>query len=135
MDSIFRPIEILLLEDSPADIRLTRETLQASKLRNTLNVVEDGNLALDYLFQRGPYADAPHPDLILLDLNLPTVDGRDVLRAIKQDPTLKRVPVVVLATSEYETDRPRPVRQGRPCYRELVAHHRKASLSTTDAGR
>ncbi len=99
-----RPIDILLVEDSPADVRLTREALKEAKVLNTLHVVADGMAALAFLRQRGQYASSPRPDLILLDLNLPKKDGREVLAEIKKDQTLQRIPVVVLTTSRAEED-------------------------------
>ena len=99
-----RPIDILLVEDNAADVRLTREALKDAKVLNTLHVVRDGLAALGFLHQRGPYAHSPRPDLILLDLNLPRKDGREVLAEIKQDTDLKRIPVVVLTTSRAEED-------------------------------
>ena len=98
------PIEILLVEDSPGDARLTEEALKGSKIFNNLYVVEDGVEAMHFLRQEGEYADAPHPDIILLDLNLPRMDGREVLAEIKSDETLKLIPVVVLTTSVDEHD-------------------------------
>ncbi|HMM42976.1 MAG TPA: response regulator [Thermomicrobiales bacterium] len=98
------PIDILLVEDSPADVDLTREALEDAKVRNTLHVVNDGVAAMEFLRQEGDYADAPRPDLILLDLNLPKKDGREVLADVKADPALRRIPVVVLTTSEAEQD-------------------------------
>jgi chemotaxis family two-component system response regulator Rcp1 len=99
-----RPIDILLVEDSPADVRLTREALKEAKVLNALHVVQDGIAALAFLRQQGQYARSPRPDLILLDLNLPKKDGREVLAEIKQDEDLKRIPVVVLTTSRDEED-------------------------------
>lgn len=99
-----RPIEILMVEDNPGDVRLTREALKDGKVLNALHVVEDGVAALDFLFKRAPYENAVRPDLVLLDLNLPKLDGRQVLAAIKSDPDLKVIPVVVLTTSEAEED-------------------------------
>ncbi len=90
-----RPIEILLIEDNPGDVRLTFEAFKEAKLRNHLHVAQDGQDALDFLRRRGKYADAPRPDLILLDLNLPRKDGREVLGEIKADPELRRIPVIV----------------------------------------
>jgi len=98
------PIDILLVEDSPADVRLTREALKEAKVLNTLHVVEDGVAALAFLRKEGQYALQSNPDLILLDLNLPKKDGREVLAEIKQDENLKRIPVVVLTTSKAEED-------------------------------
>lgn len=100
MDSI----EILLVEDNPGDVRLTREALSDSKMHNRLHVVDDGVKALDFLAKRPPFQDAVRPDIILLDLNLPRKDGREVLAAIKLDETLRRIPVVVLTTSDDEED-------------------------------
>jgi chemotaxis family two-component system response regulator Rcp1 len=98
------PIEILLIEDNPGDVRLTREALNDSKILNTINVVHDGVAALEYLRKQGKYADVLVPDIILLDLNLPKMDGRELLSIIKADPELKRIPVVVLTTSQAEKD-------------------------------
>ncbi len=97
-------VEILLVEDNPGDVRLTFEALKESKILNNLNVVSDGIEALDYLFKKGKYKDQPHPDLILLDLNLPKKDGREVLAEIKEEKDLRRIPVVVLTNSEAEED-------------------------------
>ncbi len=97
-------VEILLVEDSPGDVRLTKEALKDSKLYNNLNVVPDGVEAIAFLRREGNYVNAPRPDLILLDLNLPRMDGRQVLQEIKNDDNLKRIPVVVLTTSANETD-------------------------------
>jgi len=99
-----RPIEILLVEDSPTDARLTIEALRDGKVRNNVRLVEDGEEAMTVLRREGPEAFAPRPDLILLDLNLPGMDGREVLQEIKQDPELKRIPVVVMTTSRAEKD-------------------------------
>jgi len=98
------PIDILLVEDSPSDVRLTREALKEAKVLNTLHVVQDGVAAMDFLRKHGPYARKSDPDLILLDLNLPRKDGREVLAEIKLDENLKRIPVVVLTTSRAEED-------------------------------
>ena len=98
------PIEILLVEDSPADVRLTKEGLDEAGVRNALHVVQDGVEAMAFLRREGVYADAPTPDLILLDLNLPRKTGREVLAEIKQDPALMRIPVIVLTTSAAERD-------------------------------
>ncbi|MEU8001371.1 response regulator [Catellatospora sp. NPDC049111] len=99
-----RPIEVLLVEDDPGDVLMTREAFEEYKMRNTLHVVSDGVEALAYLRKEGEFAEANTPDLILLDLNLPRRDGREVLREIKNDPDLCRVPVVVLTTSQAEED-------------------------------
>ena len=98
------PIDLLLVEDSEPDVRLTKEALEEAKVWNRLWVVEDGVEAMDFLYRRGRYADAPRPDLILLDLNLPRKDGRQVLKEIKADPSLRRIPVVILTTSRDEGD-------------------------------
>lgn len=97
-------IEILLIEDNPGDIRLTQEALKDSKLKNNLSVAQDGVAAMAFLTQQGEYKDAPVPDIILLDLNLPRKDGREVLAEIKDNDKLKRIPVVVLTTSDDEKD-------------------------------
>ncbi|RII30594.1 MAG: response regulator [Geobacter sp.] len=99
-----RAVEILLVEDNPGDIRLTTEVLKDAKLYNNINIAKDGVEALDFLYRRGDYSDAVRPDLILLDLNLPRKDGREVLEEIKTDPALKNIPVVVLTTSSAEQD-------------------------------
>ncbi len=99
-----RAVEILLVEDNEGDVRLTREALREGHLSNRLHVAEDGERALDFLYRRGDFTNAPRPDLILLDLNLPRLDGREVLAEIKADPSLKRIPVVVLTTSRAEED-------------------------------
>ena len=100
----FGPVEILLVEDNPADVRLTREALNSDRLWNNLSVTKDGVEAMAYLRRQGRFAAAPRPDLILLDLNLPKKDGREVLAEIKADPNLMRIPVVVLTTSDAEED-------------------------------
>ena len=97
-------IQVLLVEDNPGDVRLTKEALKEGKLLNQLTVVGDGVEALSFLRKQGIYADAPQPELILLDLNLPKKDGREVLAEIKADPNLRRIPVVVLTTSSSEED-------------------------------
>lgn len=99
-----RPIEILLVEDNPGDVVLTREALRESKVHTNLSVAHDGATALAFLRREGAHAEAPRPDLILLDLNLPRVSGREVLAAIKADEQLRRVPVVVLTSSQAEQD-------------------------------
>ena len=98
------PIELLLVEDSEPDVRLTMEALREAKVKNRLWVVEDGVEALEFLRQQGRFVDAPRPDLILLDLNLPRKDGRQVLKEVKTDDALKRIPVVILTTSKSEED-------------------------------
>jgi len=99
-----KEIEILLVEDNPGDVRLTIEALKDGKIRNHLNVASDGEIALAFLRRQGQYAQAPRPDLILLDLNLPKKDGREVLKEIKQEKDLKRIPVVILTTSTAAKD-------------------------------
>lgn len=98
------PIEILLIEDNPADIRLTQEAFREARLQNTIHVVQDGVSAMAFIRQTAPYQQAPRPDLILLDLNLPKKDGREVLREMKADPHTRTIPVVVLTTSDDEED-------------------------------
>lgn len=104
MTSASRPIDILLVEDDPGDELITREAFEHNKLNNRLHVAHDGEEGLNYLYQRGAYQGAPRPDLILLDLNLPKYDGRQLLEKIKSDPDLSRIPVVVLTTSSAEED-------------------------------
>lgn len=99
-----RAIDILLVEDDPGDELITREAFEHNKLQNRLHVAHDGEEGLDYLYRRGQFADAPRPDLILLDLNLPKYDGRQLLEKIKSDTDLARIPVVVLTTSSAEED-------------------------------
>ena len=99
-----RQIEVLLVEDDPGDVMMTREAFQDYKLHNELHVVSDGAEAMAFLRQEGEYAGRPRPDLVLLDLNLPRMDGRQVLESIKSDPDLASIPVVVLTTSENEDD-------------------------------
>jgi len=111
-----RPIEILLVEDSPSDTDLTLEALKDFKVRNNVSVVEDGVLALQFLRRQPPYADAPRPDLIMLDLNLPRKDGREVLAELKADESLKTIPIVVLTTSRAEQDVLRAYQLNANCY-------------------
>jgi len=99
-----RAIDILLVEDDPGDELITREAFEHNKLKNRLHVAHDGEEGLNYLYRRGEFADAPRPDLILLDLNLPKYDGRQLLEKIKSDPELAGIPVVVLTTSSAEED-------------------------------
>ena len=110
------PVEILLVEDNPGDVRLTEEALKESKVLNNLYVAEDGVEALEFLRKEGRHAGAPHPDLILLDLNLPKKDGRELLEEIKSHDDLKRIPVVVLTTSRAEEDILRMYDQHANCY-------------------
>ena len=111
-----RPIAILMVEDSPSDAQLTVEALHAAKIANRLSHVEDGVEAMRFLRRQGPYADAPRPDLILLDLNLPRMDGREVLDELKRDLNLKVIPVVVLTTSRSEQDVLRSYQLHANCY-------------------
>ncbi len=114
--AIKRPLEILLIEDNPGDVRLTAEALKQGQGGSNLNVVKDGVEALAFLQREGPYAAALRPDLILLDLNLPRKDGREVLAEIKQDPRFQRIPVVVLTTSSAEQDVVRSYDLHANCY-------------------
>jgi CheY-like chemotaxis protein len=111
-----RPIEILLVEDNPGDVRLTIEALKDGKVRNRLHVAKDGVEALAFLRQEGQHAAAPRPDVILLDLNLPKKAGREVLQEIKEDESLRRIPVVVLTTSSSEQDILRTYELHANCY-------------------
>ena len=111
-----RPIEILLVEDNPGDVRLTVEGLKESKVRNNLHVARDGVEAMAFLHREGQHTSAVRPDLILLDLNLPRMDGREVLLEIKSDPKLKTIPVVVLTTSRAEHDVLRSYELQANCY-------------------
>ena len=104
MGSFTRPFEVLLVEDNPGDARLTREALKEGRILNNLSVVPDGVEAMEFLNKRGRYLNSPRPDLILLDLNLPRKNGREVLEEIKSDPALRRIPVMVLTTSSAEQD-------------------------------
>jgi chemotaxis family two-component system response regulator Rcp1 len=98
------PVDILLVEDNPGDVRLTQEAFAEARINNDLHVVNDGEAALQFMEQREEYADAPRPDLVLLDLNLPKVDGLEVLEQVKNDESLRRIPIVVLTSSEAEED-------------------------------
>mgnify|MGYP005846479397 CR=1 FL=1 len=109
-------IEILLVEDSPSDADLTVETLSAAKILTNLHIVEDGVEALDFLYHRGKYKNVPRPDLILLDLNLPRKDGREVLAEVKSSPELGTIPVVVLTTSAADEDILRSYQLHANCY-------------------
>ena len=111
-----RPVEILLVEDNPGDERLTREALKEGKVYSNLHWVKDGVEAIEFLRRGGKYRDMPRPDIILLDLNLPKKDGREVLQDIKNDPELKRIPVVVLTTSKAEEDVLRTYNLHANCY-------------------
>ena len=110
------PIEILLVEDDSGDVELTREALVDSKITVNLHVVQDGIEAMDYLRQAGDFVSAVPPDLVLLDLNLPRKDGREVLQDIKGDPALRKIPVIVLTTSDTEEDIVRSYNLGVNCY-------------------
>ncbi len=104
VETMFKPIEMLLVEDSPADVLITREALTQAKVWNVMHVVEDGVEAMAFLHREGAYTAAPRPDLIVLDLNLPRKNGREVLAEIKSDPALATIPVVVLTTSKADED-------------------------------
>jgi two-component system, chemotaxis family, response regulator Rcp1 len=110
------PVEILLVEDNPGDVRLTREALREGKVYNNLHWAKDGVEALEFLRREGKYSDAPRPDIILLDLNLPKKDGREVLESIKNDDRFKQIPVVILTTSEAEEDVLRSYALHANCY-------------------
>ena len=104
MTDLHEPADILLVEDNPGDVRLTREAFKQGRINSELHVVTDGQAALDFLYRRGEYEGAPRPDLVLLDLNLPGVDGLEVLEEMKADPDLRRIPVIILTSSEAEED-------------------------------
>ena len=110
------PVRVLLVEDNPGDADLTRETLEAGRLHLEIDVVVDGEQALDYLLQRPPYAGKPMPDLVLLDLNLPRISGREVLEEIRRQPRLRKVPIVILTSSDAEQDIVRSYELGANCY-------------------
>ena len=113
---IFKPIYVLLVEDSKADVRLTMEALKDSKLKINLNAVYDGVEALEYLKNRGKYKDSVRPDLILLDLNLPKKDGRELLKEIKGDKDLRRIPTIILTVSQDEMDIIKTYNLGANCF-------------------
>jgi CheY-like chemotaxis protein len=115
-ETIGQAIDILLVEDNPGDVRLAQEALKDSKVRNQLFVVEDGVEAMSFLRRQGKYANAPHPDLILLDLNLPRKSGREVLTEIKADGDLRHIPVVILTVSRAEEDVMRAYNNYANCY-------------------
>ncbi|MEN3364627.1 MAG: hypothetical protein V7606_1901 [Burkholderiales bacterium] len=115
-NAMVRPIEILLVEDNPGDVRLTLEALKDGKVLNRLHVVEDGVAALDFLYRRDPYSGAPRPDLVLLDLNLPRRNGREILAQIKTDGALKTIPVVILTSSQADEDIARAYELHANCY-------------------
>ncbi|HEX3607672.1 MAG TPA: response regulator [Candidatus Dormibacteraeota bacterium] len=104
MTALLRDVNILLVEDNPGDVRLTLEALREGRITNQLHVARNGEEAMDFVRRQGEHADAPRPDLILLDLNLPRKDGREVLEELKNDPDLHRIPVIVLTTSSAEQD-------------------------------
>jgi len=112
----YRPVELLLVEDNPGDVRLTQEALKEGSLPVHLSVARDGVEALDFLRHRAPFGDAPTPDLILLDLNLPRKNGREVLSEIKSDPLLKRIPVLVMTTSRADQDIQKAYSLNANCY-------------------
>lgn len=114
--ALTRPIDILLVEDNPGDARLAQEALRESKLRNVIHLVRDGVEAMEFLRRAGRFGDAVTPDLVLLDLNLPRKDGREVLAELKQDPVLRRIPVVILTTSKDEEDVLRSYNLHANCY-------------------
>jgi len=114
--AIGEPVEILLVEDNPGDVRLTTEALAEAKVRNRLSVARDGVEALQYLRREAPFEDAVRPDIILLDLNMPRMDGREVLEEIKRDPSLSLIPVVVLTTSQADEDILRSYQLHASCY-------------------
>ena len=116
LDDRVRPVEILLVDDNPGDVRLAVEALKEAKVHNNLTAVNDGASAIAMLRREGQYAEAARPDLILLDLNLPGMDGREVLSVIKADPSLRRIPVVVLTTSQAEEDILRAYNLSANCY-------------------
>jgi CheY-like chemotaxis protein len=111
-----RPVEILLVEDNPADVRLISETFKDFKSRNVINLVKDGAEAMDFLRKRGAYAGMPMPDIIILDLNLPKKTGFEILEEIKKDPGLKQIPVVVLSTSGSDNDIAKAYQLQAACY-------------------
>lgn len=115
-DNLGRAADFLLVEDNPGDVRLTQEALRSHKVQNNLHVVGDGEEAMAFLRRQGKYADAPRPDIILLDLNLPRKDGREVLADIKSDPNLKTIPVVVITSSEAEQDVIKSYNLNANCY-------------------
>ena len=114
--AVFRAIEILLVEDNPGDVRLTQEALKENKIRNNLHVAKDGVEAMNFLRKINGHKDAPRPDLILLDLNLPKKDGREVLTEIKTDEKIRAIPVVILTTSDAEDDVAKAYQMYANCY-------------------
>ncbi|MFH0934865.1 MAG: response regulator [Pseudomonadota bacterium] len=116
IDRLGRPADFLLVEDKPGDVRLTQEALKSHKVLNNLHVVTDGEEAMAFLRKQGKYQAAPRPDIILLDLNLPKKDGREVLAEIKSDPALKTIPVVIITSSEAEQDVIKSYNLNANCY-------------------
>jgi two-component system, chemotaxis family, response regulator Rcp1 len=114
--SAFQDLEILLVEDNEGDIRLTIEAFKEAKIRNQIKVVRDGEEALDYLRKQGKYAGVPSPDIILLDINLPKIDGKEVLSTMKSDPLLKTIPVIMLTTSSADSDIQESYENHANCY-------------------
>jgi chemotaxis family two-component system response regulator Rcp1 len=114
--STSRPIIILMVEDNPTDVLVTKEGLLSAKMLSTLHVADDGIEAMDFLHQQGKYADAPRPDLILLDLNMPRKNGHEVLSELKADDKLKNIPVVILTTSKAEEDISKAYKHHANCY-------------------
>jgi two-component system, chemotaxis family, response regulator Rcp1 len=114
--AVYRAIEILLVEDNPGDVRLTQEALKENKIRNNLHVAKDGVEAMNFLRRINGFKDAPRPDLVLLDLNLPKKDGREVLAEIKTDEKLRSIPVVILTTSDAEDDVAKAYQHYANCY-------------------
>ncbi len=113
---MMKPIEILMVEDNPVDVLVTKEALKQGRILNNLSVAEDGEEALDFLFRTGQFSAAPRPDLILLDLNLPKKDGREILAELKNDADLRSIPVVILTTSQAEEDVLRSYDCGANCF-------------------
>jgi len=111
-----KPLEVLLVEDTPGDVRLTQEAFKKTNIKVRLNNVKDGAEALDYLYQKGNFPNSPKPDLILLDLNLPKVNGHEVLSEVKSDPQLKRIPVVILTSSNSQEDIVKAYNAHANCY-------------------
>ena len=111
-----RPVEILLVEDDPGDVDLTMEVLDMAKVKLNINVVTDGVEALQYLRQEGKYKMAPRPDMLLLDLNMPRMDGRETLEEIKKDENLRGIPIIILTTSDADTDVVRSYALGASCF-------------------
>jgi CheY-like chemotaxis protein len=132
MPPVPKPIDVLLIEDDPGDELITREVFEHNKFKNTLHVARDGQEGLDYLYRRGKHQNAPQPDLILLDLNLPKYDGRQLLERFKSDPDLCHIPIVVLTTSSAEED-PAQLPTARECLRNQTGRPRSIhERGTTD---